>query len=61
MLILQPTTELFACLALSDNIVKHCCLTAGHTELHLGDEHPPLAYLLSVRRDLQMKISLFVT
>ena len=35
---IQPTTELFACLALSDNIVKLCCLTAGHTELHLGDE-----------------------
>ena len=47
---LQPTTELFACLALSDDIVKHCCLTAGHTELHLRDERPPLRYLLSLRR-----------
>ena len=31
------------CLALSDDIVKHCCLTAGHTELHFGDEHSPLS------------------
>ena len=29
---LQPTTELFACPTLSDDIVIHCCLTAGHTE-----------------------------
>ena len=48
---LQPTTEQFACLTLSDDIVKHCCLTAGHTELHLGDERPPLRYLLSLHRE----------
>ena len=28
---------------------KRCCLSAGHTELHLGDELPPLWYLLSPR------------
>ena len=28
------------CLALSDDIAKHCYLTVGHTELHLGDELP---------------------
>ena len=47
---IQPTTEQFACLALSDDVSKHCCLTAGHTELHLGDERPPLRYLLSPHR-----------
>ena len=47
---LQPTTEQFPCLAPSDSIVKHCYLTAEHTQLHLGDECPPLGYLLSSRR-----------
>ena len=42
---LQSTTEQFACLALSDDFAKHCYLTAGHTELHLGDGRPPLGYL----------------
>ena len=28
------------CLALSNVIVKHCYLAAGHTELHFGDERP---------------------
>ena len=37
---LQPTTEQFARLTLSGNIAKHCCLTTGHTELHLWDELP---------------------
>ena len=44
---LQPTTELSACLALSDNIAKHCYLTAGHTKLYLWDERSLLGYLLS--------------
>ena len=37
---LQSTTEQFTCLTLSDNIAKHCYLTAGHTELHLRDGAP---------------------
>ena len=47
---LQPATEQYACLALGNDIAKHCYFTAGHTELHFGDEHPPLGYLLSSRR-----------
>ena len=64
---LQPTTEQFSCLALSDDIAKHCYLTTGHTELHLGDESPPLEYLrgewgvFSRRGGQPMKISLVVT
>ena len=41
---LQPTTEQFGCLTLSEDVAKHCYLTAGHTELHLGDDIP-LRYL----------------
>ena len=37
---IQPTTEQFACLALSDNIAKHCYLTATHTKLHFEDKRP---------------------
>ena len=44
---LQPTTEQFTCLSPSDVIAKHCYLTAGQAELHLGDGCPPL---LSPRR-----------
>ena len=44
---LQPTTEQFGCLTLNYDIAKHCYRTAGCTELHLGDERPPLGYLLS--------------
>ena len=44
---IQPTTELLVCLILGDDSAKHCYLTAGHTELHLVDERPPLRYLLS--------------
>ena len=40
---IQPTTEQFACLALNDDIAKHCYLTAGHTE------RSPLGFLLSPR------------
>ena len=47
---IQPTTEQFACLALSDDIAKHCYLTAGHIELHLGDWCLPLGHLLSSHR-----------
>ena len=57
---LQQTTELFACLALSD--VKHCYLTAGRTELQLSDERPPLRYLLSPGRGSRpMIMTPFVT
>ena len=37
---IQPTTEQFACLALRHVIAKHCYLTAGDTDLHLGDGCP---------------------
>ena len=49
MLIYTTNNRTIACLALSDNIAKRCCLSAGHTELHLGDERTPLLYLLSPR------------
>ena len=59
---LQTTTEQFVCLALSNDIAKHCYLTAGHIELHLREEHPPLGYFLSSHRGgLPMKITPFVT
>ena len=58
---IQPTTEQFACLALSDDIAKHCSLTTGHTVLHLRGECRP-GYLLSLRRGgLSMKMTPFVT
>ena len=58
----QPTTEQFACLVLSGDIAKHCCLTAGHTKLHLGDERPPLGYLLSLHRGgVSMKMTSSIT
>ena len=44
---LKSTTDQYECLTLSENIAKHCYLTAGHTELHLGDGRPHLRYLLS--------------
>ena len=64
--ILQPTAEQFACLTLSDDIGKHCYLTAGHTELHLGEHPPSLGYLrgergVFSRGGLPMNISPFVT
>ena len=37
---IQLATNHFACLTLSDDTVKHCYFTAGHTERHLGDERP---------------------
>ena len=59
---IQPTTKQFACLALSNDIAKHCYLTAAHTELHLGDECPPLGYLLSPHRGGRpMKITPVIT
>ena len=35
------TNGAITCLVLSNDIVKHCCLSARHTELLLGDERPP--------------------
>ena len=40
MLIITTNNRAIACLTPSDNVVKHCCLTAGHTELHLGMSAP---------------------
>ena len=37
---LQPTTEQFVCLTLSDDIENYCYLTAGHIEIHLGMSTP---------------------
>ena len=47
LMLIYTTNNRAICVSLSDDIVKHCYLTAGHTELHLGDEHPTLGYLLS--------------
>ena len=62
---LQPTTEQFACLTLSDDVEKH--YTAGHTELNHGDERHPLRCLrgeggvFSCRGGWPMNISTFIT